>query len=346
MATNDHPGPLQKAATTLTARRNLPWLRRAVQAGFALWALWAGWQLFRFVGHITSMGQTPFVERPASVGGFLPIGALVALKAWVAGHGFDTVHPAALVIFLAAMAMSLVVARSFCSWVCPIGLAHEILGGLGRKLFRRRIDLPRWADIPLRGVKYLLLAFFLISVFIGMSGEAAAAFLDSSYYKIIDVRMLRFFTDPSRTTLIVFGLLGVAAVVVPHFWCRYLCPYGALLGVVGRLTPLPVTRNEDPCVGCGACTRACPGRIDVATEGAVRSAECIGCLDCVAACPHAGALSVEVPVWRRPVPAWISAAALLATFASAIAVGMATGHWHSSLGLHELAMLLWHGGAF
>ncbi len=94
MATNDHPGPLQKAATTSTARRNLPWLRRAVQAGFALWSLWAGWQLFRFVGHI--------------------------------------------------------------SWVCPIGLVHELLGGLSRKLFRRRIDVPRWADIPLRGVKYLL----------------------------------------------------------------------------------------------------------------------------------------------------------------------------------------------
>jgi polyferredoxin len=326
----------------LTARRTLPRLRRAVQVGFALGSLWAGWLLLRFVGHFTSMGETALVERPASVGGFLPIGALVALKAWITGHGFDTVHPAALVIFLAAVAVSLVVARSFCSWVCPIGLLHELLGGLGRKLFRRRIDLPRWADIPLRGVKYLLLAFFLISVFVGMSGEAAAAFLDSSYYKIIDVRMLRFFLDPSRTTLIVLGGLGLAAVVVPQFWCRYLCPYGALLGVVGRLTPLPVTRREDACVGCRACSRACPGRIDVATATAVRSAECIGCLDCVAACPHAGALSVELPALRRPVPAWLSAAVLLATFAAVIAAGMLTGHWRSEVDVHELAMLLWH----
>ncbi len=139
--------------------------------------------------------------------------------------------------------MSLVLAKSFCSHICPVGLLSELLGRLGLRLVGRTLTPPRWLDLPLRGLKLLLLGFFVWAVWVAMDPAGVEAFLDSPYAQVADVKMWLFFAAPSRLTIAVLGVLVVGSVFVRDLWCRYLCPYGALVGLLGRLAPLKVARD-------------------------------------------------------------------------------------------------------
>ena len=88
----------------------------------------------------------------------------------------------------------------------------------------------------------------------------------------------------------VMGVLILGSVFVQGFWCRYLCPYGALLGFFSWASPTRVVRNADPCVDCGLCNQVCMARLPVSTATKVTIPECTGCLDCVAECPVTEAL--------------------------------------------------------
>lgn len=288
-------------------------------------------------------GRPPALPRPAGVEGFLPISALMSLRLWLAGEGIHPVHPAGLAILLAVLVVSVVVAKSFCSNLCPVGTVSKALGTLGERLLGSTWKLPRWLDIPLRSLKYLLLAFFLWAVWLSMDLPAVRAFLDSPYNKVADVKMLLFFASPSRLTVAVLGVLVVGSVLVRDLWCRYLCPYGALLGLLGRLAPLKVTRDPQRCTDCRACTRVCPARLPVHRLRRVASVECTSCQDCVAACPAAGCLALRLPHLRRPGRSLSPARSVLlvvALFLGIIGAFRLAGYWHSSVSEAELAVRL------
>src|SRR5947199_110451 len=81
-----------------------------------------------------------------------------------------------------------------CCWLCPVGTLSEYLWRAGGKFFGRNFQLPRWLDLPLRSLKYLLLGFFAWAV-ANMSPDAISQFMHSPYGAIADVRMLNFFRD-------------------------------------------------------------------------------------------------------------------------------------------------------
>ncbi len=310
-------------------RRPVSW-RLLVQWLFFAWILFIGLRFGLFVRHFETAGAAPLVSRPPGVEGFLPIGALASLKYWLATGTFNAWHPAALVLLLTFLAMSLLAKKSFCSWLCPVGTLSEAAWKWGRRLFGRNVSIPRWLDLPLRSLKYLLLAFFVKIILIDMPTEGIRAFLATPYWAISDVKMLHFFTRPSATALTVVGVLTLLSLPVRNFWCRYLCPYGALLGLVSCLSPFTIRRNAGACTRCGACSRACPAQLPVDRKAAVRSAECTGCLTCSDTCPER-ALAMTLPFPRRPLPAWVFPVTVVALFAVGVGTGMATGHWQTSL---------------
>jgi polyferredoxin len=86
----------------------------------------------------------------------------------------------------------------------------------------------------------------------------------------------------------------VASFFVERAWCRYACPLGAVIGAVGRLSPVKIERDSTACLACGICTRQCPVGIPVERLTRVDSPECITCLECVGACPSQGGLQLKL----------------------------------------------------
>jgi NAD-dependent dihydropyrimidine dehydrogenase PreA subunit len=328
--------PVLAGPALRSRRRRIEWTRRAVQGGFLLVVLEIGYEFTRWV-HGLEAGRV-VGERPPGVEAFLPIAALLSLRHLLTTGEIHSVHPAGLVILLLVLLSAVLLKKAFCSWVCPIGALSEALAGLGRRLFRRRLGLPRVLDLPLRSLKYLLLVFFVQAVFLSMSATRVGDFLDSPYNRVADAKMLRFFERLSPVGLEVLLGLVLLSVLVPYFWCRYLCPYGALLGGLSLLSPLKVTRHAPSCIDCGLCTKACPSRLPVERLARVRSDECFACLSCVAACPVPRALRVETPSpWRRAVRPAVFAALVVALFALGVAGARATGHWRNAIGNREYA---------
>jgi polyferredoxin len=323
-------------------------LRRSFQFAFLLMNVWLGGLFYMWVRHFETAGQTTAASRPAGVEGWLPIAGMMNFRYWLLTHRVPTVHPAAMFLLLTFVSMSFLFRKAFCSWLCPVGTISEFLWRAGRKLLRRTFHLPRYVDIPLRGLKYLLLGFFVYAVST-MSAHAISAFMRSPYGIITDVKMLNFFRFLGETGLIVVGVLVVASVLVQNFWCRYLCPYGALLGLSSLFSPLRIRRDETACIDCAKCAKACPSRLPVDKLITIKSAECTGCLECVAACPAQGALQMALPQFvtakapqSRKMPAWAMAAGIAALFFGIVGFAKSGGYWNTTVPDHVYQELVPH----
>lgn len=333
----DHPPaasagekPKKPYVKRLERDRSQP-IRRAAQAVFVVLNVWIGIQFLLFVRHFEQAGA-PRVSRPPGVEGWLPIAGMMNLKYFLLTGEMPAIHPATMVLLSAFLIMSLLFRKSFCGWLCPVGTLSEYLWKLGRSTFRRNFALPRGLDVGLRSLKYILLALFVYAV-ASMPARAIAQFLQSPYGIVADVKMLDFFRYMSVTTAVVVGILMIASIFVQNFWCRYLCPYGALMGLASLLSPLRIRRNPERCIDCAKCAKACPSRLPVDTLVQIRSAECIGCMECVAVCPAEGALDMAVafPVRRQRVDPRLMAAGIAVVFCGLTGLAMATGHWHSDI---------------
>lgn len=308
-------------------------LRTVVQVAFLILCLWIGVEFFLFMRWGAALGQAAYVPHPPGAEGFLPISALLSLKLWLSTGVIHGVHPAGLFIFVAVLALGLLLKKAFCSWLCPVGTLSEALWKLGAKLLGRNRRPPRWVDYPLRSLKYLLLAFFLWAAW-RMDGEALAGFLDSPFNVVADLRMYLFFLRLSGFALGVILVLALLSMVIQNFWCRYLCPYGALLGALSLLSPLRITRAKASCIDCGLCTKACPSGIQVHQAGRVGSDECTACYRCVEACPVKDTLAMRAPAGKA-VPGWVFAALVCGLFIAVTGMAMLTGHWHNAISPQE-----------
>ncbi len=308
-------------------------VRRAVQFSFLGLNLWIGIEFYLFVRQFETGGGAIVWERPPGVEGWLPIAGLLNLKSLFTTGEVPAVHPAAMVLLAAFLGMSLIFRRAFCGWVCPVGTISEQLWKFGQKMFRRTWSLPRWLDLTLRPIKYLLLAFFAFAA-VTMPAEAIDDFMHSPYGALADVKMLDFFRDIGMVGVGVLVVLTAASFFVKNVWCRYLCPYGALTGISSLISPMRITRVPDKCIDCAKCTRACPSDLPVDRLIQIRSAECVGCMECISSCPAVGALELRA-VSRWHVSPTAIAVGIAAIFLISVGIAQLTGHWQSPIPIAE-----------
>lgn len=315
-------------------------LRFWAQMFAAAITLWIGVEFVLFVRYLESGGKGLSVPRPPGVEAFLPISGLISLRDWFITGVVNNIHPASMVILLVIVVTAFVFKKGFCSWVCPVGFMSEMIGDLGDRIvkslgIKRRLKLPRILDYPLRSLKYVLLGFFVYAVFFAMSAAAIHAFVASPYNKVADIKMLKFFTEIDSFALWTIVVLFALSIFLRGFWCRYLCPYGALLDLASLMGPGRIKRNADACISCGKCAQICPAFIEVDRIKQVRSDECSGCLDCVDVCPVKGALELKLAGTRRKISKRVWAISFLVIFWSALVLFKLVGPWENSITTQE-----------
>jgi polyferredoxin len=127
----------------------------------------------------------------------------------------------------------------------------------------------------------------------------------------------------------------VFSIVVKNFWCRYLCPYGALLGFLSILSPIKITRQKSTCIDCELCTKACPAGIKVHTAGRVWSDECTACMKCVEDCPVKNTLDLRTPHGSKAVPSWVFGCLVGGVFGAITGLAMLSGSWQNNITKEE-----------
>jgi len=258
-------------------------LRRLTQAGFGLFILVSS------VRHYV-VGS----EHMPSIDAYCPFGGFATLWRWLSTGGLfvQKTHQSNLVLVLGLIAGVILAGGAFCGWICPFGAFQDLLDWVRRKLHLPEVQVPVRLDRILTYGRYLVLAGVL-------------------YATITTVKLWFADYDPYRT---IFGLgwlfefnlaeqwpayavaLGImaGALLVPRFWCRYLCPLGGAISLLGNLSLLRIRRDAVACKNCAVCNAPCPVKIDVAQADPAVSADCIGCLKCVEACPRHGALNLTL----------------------------------------------------
>ena len=318
----------------LRLKTDSQYLRSTAQIVFLLLCIWIGIEFYLFMKWGLSDGQLPFYERPPGVEGFLPISALISLKYWLQTGVINNIHPSGLFIFIAILIMGILLKKSFCGWLCPVGTISESLWMLGRKIFGINFNLNRWFDYPLRSLKYLLLFFFAYSIW-QMDIESLVVFINSPYNKVADIKMFLFFANISSFALWTIIIMMMFSLFVKNFWCRYLCPYGALLGALSWLSPTKITRNKTSCINCELCTKACPSSIKVHKVNTVWSDECMNCLACVQACPVKNTLDIRTPITKTIVPNWVFGILIIGIFIAITGLAMLTNNWQNKISKDE-----------
>lgn len=243
---------------------------------------------------------------------FLDFDPLLATASWAAAHA----APLAMLLSVLVIAATLLAGRFFCGWICPLGTLHHLVGSAG---YLPRVKI----NPGLRRVKYYLLLFLMVGAVFGFQWAGlfdplsflirslslavyplfnfiVRSFFDFFYhldipvvtgiseavYSFLKSSVLAFrqpyFEQALLIGLIFFGVLGLN-LLQKRFWCRNICPLGALLGIVARFSPFG--RTAGGCNECGACLRECQGGAEPHKKEGWRKPECLYCGNCAAECP-------------------------------------------------------------
>lgn len=321
-ATDSSETPKPAARSSLLDLVTSRWF---VKSSFLLFFVYACVQLFRFTAW--ARGTGPYVDRPEAPAGLLPIGHFTSFFGWVRGGGWDTYLPAGLVIILGAFAVSLVFRRGFCGWICPVGTVWEGFSAVGRKVLGRNFALPKWLDIAGRVVRFGLAAL-IVYVLMNVSVREAVDFRTLPYMWTADIKILGIMIEP--VYLLVVLIVGIVSALIGPLWCRYLCPVGGMYCAAAALSPTAVARDEDKCIACGKCAKACHAYCRPDVVHTVRDTECDGCMDCVKACPVDGCLEAKA-FGRFSIAPWVWPLLVVALWLGIFGAAKLTGNWDSSL---------------
>ena len=193
-------------------------------------------------------------------------------------------------ILAGVLVMALLLRRAFCGYMCPIGAISEWIHGAAQRLGIPAVGVPYRIDRAIALVKYVVLAAIL--VFTWQAGELAFRGYCPAY-----VLVSRHGADITWWAYVLTGTIVAASLVIVVPFCRWFCPFAAVLNPFSRFALTRIKRDPTACSGCRRCDRVCPMAIPVADVAQVTAARCTACLRCVDACPQqsAGALAWGPP---------------------------------------------------
>jgi len=272
---------MQKGNIWKKFTRRRIWIRNIVQIFFFV--------LIALISVNHTLAETgkglPFLSS-ASLHSLCPFGGVVSIYQYATiGTFAQKIHESSFILMIVGFLLAIAFGPAFCGWICPFGSIQEWLGKLGKKIFKRRYNrfVPTKLDRWLRYLRYIILGWVVFMT--ATSGTLIFATYDPYF------ALFNFWTsEVAIGGLIVLAVTLMGSLFIERPWCKYACPYGAVLGVSNLFRIFRIRRTPGACKLDGACDNYCPMNIKVSEKTIVRDHQCISCLECTseARCPVAG----------------------------------------------------------
>lgn len=191
-----------------------------------------------------------------------------------------------LIEVLTVIPITILLGRFFCGWFCAFGLFNDIIYMISSKLFKIKFKINREVDSVLKYLKYVILLFIIYFAWVKGSRIFDSASPWNAFAQFGD-----FSQGLSKYSIgfIALALIAIGSAFVERFFCRYLCPLGAVFTLVSRFRLFNIDKPTDHCGKCRMCTNNCSMGIELYKVQRVESGECINCFKCVEACPRKNA---------------------------------------------------------
>jgi MauM/NapG family ferredoxin protein len=250
---------------------------------------------------------------------FLELDPLILLTTLLSAHAVTI----GLALALITAVVTMMFGRVFCGWFCPLGTLNDVVGSLKKR--KKRPEETR-LDRSGRKAKYYILVAILIAAvfqiqFVGLLDPISLTirsfalavspglnYVTHGLFDLLyrtDINVITAVSEPVygflRSYVISFErqtfyqgsfiallFLGILALnfVRKRFWCRFLCPLGAMLGLLSRFSLLNHRLEEAACNDCELCLATCSGGARPHSQSDWRGSECVLCMNCHSTCPH------------------------------------------------------------
>lgn len=211
--------------------------------------------------------------------------------------------------------LTIIFGRFFCGWMCAFGTFNDILYAISKRAFKIKFKVSKELDSILKYLKFVILAFIIAAIWT----TGASIFEGSSPWDAFAQ-----LTDPLEAVKtytigsIILALIIIGALFIERFFCRYLCPLGAIFAISSKIRIFDISKPRDKCGSCRICTNNCAMGISLYEVDRVKSGECINCLKCVSVCPRKNTQAAIVGENINPA---MGSAVAIAAFAGAYSLG-------------------------
>lgn len=211
--------------------------------------------------------------------------------------------------------ITIILGRFFCGWLCTFGAINDFIYIISKKVFKTKFKVDEKLDSVLKYLKYVILLFII--VFIWTSGSTSFDSY-SPWDAFAQVDNISGAMAEYTGGFILLAIIAIGAVFIERFFCRYLCPLGAVFTILSKARILKIKKLRDKCGPCRICTNNCSMGIKLYEMDKVNSGECINCFKCIAVCPRR---NTKVNILGEDVNPLLPSAIAIAAFTGMNALG-------------------------
>lgn len=221
--------------------------------------------------------------------------------------------------FIIVILFTVLMGRVFCGWFCAFGTYNDWIHLIAKNVFKVKFKVNEKVDAVLKYVKYgVLLMLLIVTCTLGSNILEGTSPWDA-FAQITDFSNV---VSGLLIGLILLVLITIGAFFVERFFCRYLCPLGAVFSIISKIGILKIDKPSDKCGKCRACTNVCSMGIPLYKNESVKGGECIECLKCIEICPRKNTV---VNIAGEDLNPALASSVAIATFAGVYGLTNLTG---------------------